>query len=263
VTFERRVIVPPERLRAVVDRAVDECRRATFQHIPLPPDERLEIDYVGELAWAALTRYEGGHKSRLIVNASAGFTVDDVLQLACHETYPGHHTMNVLVDDALVHAAHRIDLTVQLRFSPQALVAEGAASIAPQLAFSDADRLRIESTILAGVAGADPNDVGLAFRVARLLDELAAVRGDIAVRYVDGDLEFARAAAALEREALMPSPDPLLKFLNEFRTYAVTYMRGPGLATKYLDAQAAPDDRAGRWRAYVRLVTSPSQAFRK
>ena len=63
--------------------------------------------------------------------------------------------------------------------------------------------------------------------------------------------------------AFMPSPDALLKFLNEFRTYAVTYARGPELATAYLNAHAAAGDAAGRWRAYVQLVTSPSQAFEK
>ena len=74
-------------------------------------------------------------------------------------------------------------------------------------------------------------------------------------------LEFARAAAALERDALMPFPDPMLKFLNEFRTYVLTYTRGPELASAYVDAHAPPPDVEARWRAYVQLVTNPGQAF--
>src|SRR5439155_20468684 len=98
---------------------------------------------------------------------------------------------------------------------------------------------------------------------ARRIDELIMVRSDIAIHYVEGNLQFTRAAAALEHDTLMPSPDPLLKFLNEFSTYDVTYARGPELATAYLNAHAAAGDAAGRWRAYVQLVTSPSQAFEK
>ena len=80
---------------------------------------------------------------------------------------------------------------------------------------------------------------------------------------MDGQLEFARAAAALERDGLMPSPDATLKFLNQYRTYAVTYVRGRELASAYVGARASESDAAGRWRVYVQLVTNPSQAFEK
>jgi hypothetical protein len=53
----------------------------------------------------------------------------------------------------------------------------------------------------------------------------------------------------------------MLKFLNEFRTYVLTYTRGPELASAYVDAHAPPPDVEARWRAYVQLVTNPGQAF--
>src|SRR5262249_28008813 len=100
------------------------------------------------------------------------------------------------------------------------------------------------------------------YRVSRLLEELDPLRLEIAARYVDGDLEFARAAAAFEDDTLTPSAVGLLKFLNEFRTYAVTYVRGRELAAAYLAAHAGADDSAGRWRAYVQLVTNPDQLLK-
>jgi hypothetical protein len=252
--------VPPPRLPQVLSRAIAECRRVTFEHVALPSDEGVTIEYVGDLPWSAFTRYEGGHRSRITVNGAAGFTVDDVLQLACHEAYPGHHAIDLLVDDRLVRAAHRRELTVQALFSPQSLLAEGAASIAPEVAFTDADRLDFERSTLFPLAGLAPKDADLAIRVARLADELGPVRAEIVARYVDGDLEFARAAAALERDGLVPAPDPLLKFVNEYGTYAVVYSRGPELAAAFLNAHAGRD-AASRWTAYVQLVTTPAQAF--
>src|SRR5581483_4558899 len=174
--FQRRFLVPADRVPTVFTRAVDACRRATREHIELPEDEHVEVVFVGESPWSAFTRYEGQHRSRITVNASAGFTVDDVLQLACHEAYPGHHAMNVLVDDRLVRAERRNELTVQLLFSPQATLSEGAASIAPQIAFSDAERLNFERSALFPAAGLSADGAERSVRVGMLLDKLAAVR---------------------------------------------------------------------------------------
>jgi hypothetical protein len=260
-SFEKRFVVAPDLVPAVLVRAIDECRRITREHVALPPDERADVTFVRESPWPAFTRYAGHHRSRVTVNASVAFTVDDVLQLACHETYPGHHTINVLVDDRLVRAEKRIELTAQLLFSPQALLTEGAASVADRLAFARDERLQLERTALYPLAGIDPRDAELSLRVSELVQEFGPVRTEIAERYIDGRLEFARAAAALERDGLMPYPDATLKFLNEFRTFIVTYVQGPALVSKYLDARAPEGDGAARWRAYVELVTT--QALEK
>jgi hypothetical protein len=259
--LQRRFVVAPERLAAVFSRALSECRAVTRHHIMLPDDERVDVEYVADLPWTAFTRYLGGHRSRITVNGSAGFTVDDVLQLACHEGYPGHHVINILVDDALVRGAHRVELSVEPLFSPQALLSEGAASISPRLAFADEERLALERATLFGLASVDPHGAETAIEMPRRLATFDGVRADIAARYVDGVLEFARAAARLEHDALMPYPDPLLKFLNQFRSYAVTYARGPELAAAYLDTHAPSAEAEARWLAYVQLVTIPGQAF--
>jgi hypothetical protein len=260
--FQRRFLVPPDRVPRVFARAIDECRRVTLGHQPLPNDERVSVEYVGEYAWSAFTRYEGGHRSRITVNTGVGHTVDDLLQLACHETYPGHHLINVLLDDRLVRTAGRRELAVQLLFTPQSLLAEGAASVAPQLAFADEERLAFERAVLFPLANLDAHDADASIEISRSLEALAVVRTEIAERYLDGGLEFARAADAFEHEALMPQPVSVLKFLNEYRSYAVVYARGPALASAYIRAHAR-SGAAARWSAYVDLVTNASQAFEK
>ena len=86
-----------------------------------------------------------------------------------------------------------------------------------------------------------------------------ASRPDIARQYLDGELDFPRASAALERDALMPSADATLKFLNQFRSYAATYTIGRDALSRYLDAHSTADDPASRWRAYINVVTDPVQ----
>jgi hypothetical protein len=247
--FDRRFMIPPDRLAAVMTRAIEGCREATLAHLTLPAGEHVEVEYVGGTPWSAFTRYEGHGQSRIQINAGFGLTVDRALQLACHEGYPGHHAINTWIDSTLVGPQHRIELTVQPMFSPQSLRTEGAATFAPELAFPDAARLTFERDALFPLAQLDGASAARYLRVERAVDALRLPQADIARQYIDGTLEFARASAALEADALMPSADATLKFFNEFRSYAVTYTLGHDLAAA---AVAAQTDAGARWQTYVR-----------
>ena len=248
--FDRQFLVAPDRLSAVLARAIDGCRAATRARVPLPEAERVEVALVRDLPWSAFTRYTGGFASRVQVNAALPLTVDRALDLACHEAYPGHHTIDVLLDARF--GSRRPEFLVRPLFSPQTLLHEAAASLAPGLAFTDADRLAFERDELFPLAGLDPSRADRYVAVARLVDQLHAVAGDVARRYLDGALDFPRAAAALERDALMPSSDATLKFVNQFRSYAATYTIGR-------DRLAAAVGRD--WTAYVRAVSDPGQVL--
>lgn len=228
LAFLRASIVPPADVPRVFAAALAACRTETLRHLRLPADERIAVAYAATNSpWSAFTRYTGHHRSTLEVNTAFAFTRDDLADLACHEGYPGHHTIYVLQDEALVRGARRIEFAIEPLFSPQSLLDEGAASYAPALALPSA------------------NPIG------RLVAALDPERLAIARRYVDGELEFARAAAALEGDTLLPSADATLKFVNEFRTYVVTYTAGRQAVARVVES--AGDDDA-RWNAYRTLV---------
>ncbi len=253
--FEHRFVVPPDRLTAVMTKAIDGCRARTLAHEPLPPGERVTVEYVGNKPWGAFSRYQGGLRSVVQVNADFAWTVDRALEVACHETYPGHHAWNVRVDTSLVQHGGRTELTVQPSFSPQSLVTEGGASLAAGLAFPGSDRVAFERDVLFPIAGIDPTLAERDVQIERLVDRLAPVEGDVARRYLDGELEFERAGSALEAGALMAHPEAALKYINEFRTYVVTYTYGRDLAERFVDATAGPSATAdARWRAYEQLA---------
>lgn len=240
--LERQFIVPDQKLDVVLGRAVDECRRVTATHLSLPHDAGVSIEYVRGRPWSAFTTYLGRGRSRTAINRDFAFTVDRALDVACHETYPGHHAINVLNNPV-----------VQPLFSPQSLHTEGAASYASALAFPPDRRLAFERDVLMPLAGVDPRRADVFLEAAALVDRLRWLQSDIARRYLDGRLEFARAAAALEEETLM-APDAaetMLKFFNEFRSYVVTYTVGRDLVR---DRVEAGHDEDARWRAYERWI---------
>ena len=266
--LEARFIVAPDRVSQVFSAALAVCRDRTRHHITLPSDEHVDVAIVPSRSpWAAFTQYLGDHRSRIRINGAFVFTVDRLLQLACHEAYPGHHTAYVLRDDELVRGQHRIEFFVEPQFSPDSYTAEGAATFAPDLVFDAADRARVDGTLLPGVASVRAaavetgtvstasikQDLATYVRATALVDELGPFELDIARDYLDGRLEFARAAAAFTDDAVMADPMPVLKFLNEFRTYVVTYTQGRDDAARAI-ARAGTDE-AARWRAYRALLT--------
>jgi len=256
--FERNFLIPATRLPAVIARAIDGCRAATRAHVDLPPAARVDVAYVRDLPWSAFTRYEGRFRSTIQINAGLPLTVDRALDLACHEAYPGHHTIGSLLE---MKSGARIELLVQATFSPQSLLHEGASAVAGALAFAEPERVAFERDVLFPLAGLNPADAERHVRVARLMDGLHGVEAEIVHRYLDGALDFPRASLALERDALMPSAEATLKFVNRFRTYAATYTIGRDLFWHRLSAATNGDEVDGRWRAYVALVTNPAQAL--
>src|SRR4029079_8363904 len=99
-------------------------------------------------------RYAGGFQSRIRVSAAVPVTIDRALDLACHEAYPGHHTINSLLEARFGNS--RVEFFVQPLFSPQSLLHEGAAAPAAALAFSESARVRFERDQLFPLAGVDP-----------------------------------------------------------------------------------------------------------
>jgi|SRR5579871_379459 len=254
--FDRAFVVPRDRLPRVIDRAIAECRSRTAAHLPLPAGERVDVGYVPDMAWAAYTRHEAGFRSRVSINASLPLTVDRALSLACHETYPGHHAMYTLIEQRF---RNRVEFLVQPTFSPQAALQESAASGASDLAFDEADRIRIERDVLFPLAGLDPAGAVRHVQVNRLVDRLRGEEAAVARQYLDGELDFARASAAFRTRALMAAPDTTIAFLNRFRSYAATYTIGRDLFWARVPAASAETNADSRWRAFAALVTSPQQ----
>ena len=256
--FDQKFLVSPERLPAVVNKAIQACEVATTAYIALPPAQHLSVEYVHDLPWSGFSYYLGRYTSKIEINLDLRLTVDRALQLACHETYPGHHTITALQDAELVRKKHWFEMTVQPTFSPQSLASEGLATYAVEMAFSEAERERIEREQLFPVAGLNPREAQRYLRVERLVDRLHSAELAVASCYLDGELEFVRAGSALQDRALMAHTEATLKYLNEFRSYVVTYTKGRDLVESYVRSRVGQVDNPDeRWRSFRSLILKP------
>lgn len=244
--YEQRFIVPPDRLPAVFLRALEECRGRTRAFLTLPDDETTEVAWVEGQPWSGFSRYLGGHRSRIEVNVSFPLTVDRVLDLACHEGYPGHHTLSTLRDVDLPGSWP--ERTTMPLFSPDSFRLEALASWAGDVAFSPDARLAFERDVLFPLAGLAPSEAAHYLAVIAEVDARRLQLGQITARYLSGDLDIVEASWALRASALMASPLPTLQFVNRYRGYGLAYTLGRGQLAPWLGPTVPPVDRWSRYR---------------
>jgi hypothetical protein len=161
--------------------------------------------------------------------------------------------MHTLQDLTLVRGQKRIEWMVQPAFSPQSWASEALASYATDVAFPGTTRAVFERDELVPLAGIDPRGVETYEHAMRLLDRLQIAEAAVAREFLDGRLEWARASAALEKDAAMADTDETLKYISEFRTYVLGYTLGR-------ERVQAVVGSANPWQRYEQLLTDPDAA---
>ena len=87
--FRDRLMIPAAQVDTVFKTAIAACRARTLAHLPLPPGERFDLEYVKGTPWNAYNWYKGNYHSLIQVNLDFPIPLDRAVDLACHEGYPG------------------------------------------------------------------------------------------------------------------------------------------------------------------------------
>jgi hypothetical protein len=258
--FRARVSIPDARVDTVFKTAIAACRSRTMARVPLPDNERFDLEYVTGTPWNAYNWYQGDLRSVIQVNLDFPIAIDRAVDLACHEGYPGHHVYNALLEEKLVRGRGWTEFSVYPLFSPQSLIAEGSANYGIEMAFPAAERLAFERDSLFPLAGLDTSLASRNAGVREIMDQLNFARNEVARRYLDGELDTAGAIAAMQHYWLQ-SPDAAAKtvrFIDTYRSYVINYNLGRELVRQFVEgAGASPDDR---WAAFLALLSTPRTA---
>ena len=83
--------------------------------------------------WLAFCHYLGDFRSRISVNVDLPMSAFELLRLTLHETYPGHHAERCCKEHLLVRGRGLLEETLVLVPTPQSLVSEGIATLAPSM----------------------------------------------------------------------------------------------------------------------------------
>jgi len=260
-SYRIRFTVPADKLQTALRTTIAECRRRTAEHLTLPADEGFEMRFVTGKPWGAAVTYQGAGRSLVEINSGAPFCVADVLKIAGHEIYPGHHVHLTLLDKHLVREKGWVEHSILLLHSPLALISEGLAEYGRrELVMARDERVEFHRKVLFPLLGIDPAEAERYSRVMELKDELDAAMVEAARRYLGGRLDRDQTRVWLCRYCLItPSAaENLIDFMERYRSYMVTYTVGHRLIADYMDRQAGPDANATRrWQLFRTLVSTP------
>jgi len=255
--FNNRFAIPLDKLPAVFEAAMAECRKRTVEHIDLPEGESFTIEYVNDKPWSGYNWYQGDSVSLIQVNTDFPIYISRAVDLGCHEGYPGHHTFNALLEKNLVEDEGWIEYSLYPLFSPQSLIAEGSGNYGIELAFPGRERSDYEKAVLFPLAGLDADDADLYYLVAALIAELNFAGNEAARGYLNGDMTREEAAEWLHTYAMMPADKSLqrTRFIDTYRSYVINYNHGKTMVADYVERGGADTDE--RWSRFEAMLSSP------
>jgi hypothetical protein len=255
--FNNRFAIPLDKLPAVFETAMAECRRRTLEHIDLPEGESFTIEYVNEKPWSGYNWYQGNATSLIQVNTDFPIYISRAVDLGCHEGYPGHHTFNALLEKNLVNDEGWIEFSLYPLFSPQSLIAEGSGNYGIDLAFPGQERSDFEKAVLFPLAGLNENDADLYYAVGELLAKLNFASNEAARGYLNGDMTREEAAEWLQTFNMSPADRALqsTRFFDAYRSYVINYNHGKAMVADYIERGDADADE--RWARFEAMLSSP------
>jgi hypothetical protein len=258
--FNNKFIISREKLDSVFSAAIEECRKQTKRHIPMPPNESFKLEYVNDKPWSGYNWFKGNAHSLIQMNTDLPIFIDRAVDLAAHEGYPGHHVYNTLLEMHLFKEKGWVEFSVFPLFSPQALIGEGTANYGIEVVFTPSERIAFERDILFPLAGLDPAKVELYYKVHELAMQLAYAGNEAARGYLDGKIAADKAIDWLVEYALMSRPraEQRIKFFDKYRSYVINYNLGQDLVKRYLERLGAtPENPEKRWVEFTKLLASP------
>lgn len=246
--------IAPERLEECVHAFSGALRELVRARYPLPDNEHVTYEVVGDKPWSGFNYYLGGYHSKVAINSDLRQPMAMLPKLIAHEAYPGHHTEHCRKEAGLV-AAGQGEQQIFLVNTPQCLMAEGLADLALRSIVGPGWGVWAQEIYA---------DLGLRFdgeraeRLAEASGQLLGVRQDAALMLHDQGKSVDEVAAFLQRWSLTTAERARqsLRFLSSplWRAYTSTYVEGYKLLGGWLDQAGGEDDRAERFR---RLLDEP------
>ena len=260
VNFKKQFQIPKEKLTAVFDAAINECKKRTGKYIQLPEGEKFKVEYVENKPWGAYNWYKGNFYSVIQIAIDFPVYIDGPVGLAAHEGYPGHHVYNVLLEKNLVKDRGWIEYTVYPLYSPQSLIAEGTANYGEEILFPGDERVKFEKEVLFPLAGVDTKEADLYYKIISLQKKLGGTGVFAARNYLDGTWSKEETIAWFQKFQLRTREraEKYLSFIEAYRSYTINYDLGEKIIRDYIERNGGTDDDlAKRWEIFTKLISTP------
>jgi hypothetical protein len=176
-----------------------------------------------------------------VLNIDVPTTGTDLIHLAGHEVFPGHHTEHAVKEQVLIRGQGKIEEGIQLVPTPQAVLSEGIAETGAELVLDD--DAKKEAYAILRRHGATLVDPQLSERIAKVSEQLRTVGLDAALMIHDEGATIEEAEAYVEKWNLVPADQARhsVRFVTDptWRAYVITYSAGRDLCRAYVGGDPA------------------------
>lgn len=253
--------IPPEQVPTAVERLIGTLRDRARTDLDVPADETVAVEPVHEAraAWHARSTYEPPARTRLRLNVSVPWSLDELVRAVAGEAYPGRHTAHAM-RMASVREGHDDELLASTRWTPEETVLAGIAGVGREVLLGDFE--------LAAELRRIGRELGLRWdaerelEVGRARERLGAAVANAALLLHHDGLPEPEVRAYLAETALLET-DAVERLIERFahplgRVEAFARAAGPPLVREWLVISGQTDGlrrllRGGSTPAQLRL----------
>ncbi len=254
--WRQRFEVTPTVARQMIDVISVEARRRTAELVDLPENDDVRVELVNDKPWSGYNWYLGGGRSLVEINTDLPIRANALLDLVCHEAYPGHHTEHALKEQLLYHQRGWGEYAIQLINVAECVISEGIATLAADTIFGDETTHWAAEHVypLGGIAGDPEREM----RIAAAQWNLRALSGNAALLLHEQGVDPEEVVRYIMRYGLRSEVEARqsLRFIATplWRIYTFTYFSGRELLGRWL----AQGDRRERFRTLLSEPVIPS-----
>ena len=248
--------VPAELVEQAVLDAAAELRRLTREAIGLPDGEEFDLELVMGERWLGYARYLGGLRTRIQVNTDLPLPASDLVPVTSHEIYGGHHTHRVWQETELVRGQGQLERTLEVLWSPEAVISEGVAMTGPALLVGDGQQLAAE--VLGRLGFAYHAELGSRVAEARRL--LLPIAANLAMLIHDRGASPEEARDYADTWSLQPADRVAKQIDSQLRSPSPPYQHTYWQGLELVEAHVSGDPKRFRALLTARLLPRELQA---
>ena len=252
-----RFIIPENKLDTIFKTTIAEARKSTKAYYSLPETETFTIEYVKDKPWSGYNWYKGNYTSLIQINTDTRIFIERAIDVGSHESYPGHHVYNMLLEKNLYQDKGWVEISLYPLFSPQSFIAEGSANYGIDLVFPGDKKIRFAKEKLLPLAGLDTTFIGIYFKSLAIRGKLNYARNEAARGIVNQTMNDQQALDWLMNYCLYNQETALksISFIKKYRSYVINYNYGQDLVRNYIELNEK--DPKKRWEVFGKLLSNP------
>jgi len=249
--------IPEDKLDTIFKRTIAEARKSTKAYYNLPETETFSIEYVKDKPWSGYNWYKGNYTSLIQINTDTRIFIERAIDVGSHESYPGHHVYNMLLEKNLYRDKGWVEISLYPLFSPQSFIAEGSANYGIELVFPGDSKIKFAREILLPLAGLDTALIATYFKALAIRGKLNYARNEAARGTVNKTMNDKQALDWLIKYCLYNKETALksVSFIKKYRSYVINYNYGQDLIRNYVETKGT--DNKKRWEVFGKLLSSP------